>query len=136
MAKIIALDIGSKRTGVAETDFLQIIASPKETVPTDKLMDYLKQLKEEEDFEEIVIGDPFNLDGGNSHNSEKVKQIVVLLQKNFAGIPITLEDEHFSSKMAIESMVMSGMKKKKRRQKGKVDQISAAIILQSYLRSR
>ncbi len=136
MTKIIALDIGSKRTGIAETDDLQIIASPKETIATDKLINYLQQLNEEEGFAEIVVGDPLNLDGGDSDNSERVRKFVIQLKKKFNGIPVILVDERFSSKMASEAMIKTGMKKKQRQQKGEIDKISAAIILQSYLQGR
>ncbi|HAD96237.1 MAG TPA: Holliday junction resolvase RuvX [Cryomorphaceae bacterium] len=136
MAKLIALDIGGKRTGIAETDFLQMVASPRETVATDNLMGHLKAMMQEESFELIVVGDPKNLDGGDSHNSERVRQWVADIVKTFPGIPVELEDERFSSKMAVDLMVRGGMKKKQRRQKGEVDKVSAAVILQSYLNRR
>ena len=136
MAKLIALDIGGKRTGIAETDFLQMVASPRETVATDNLMGHLKAMMQEESFELIVVGDPKNLDGGDSHNSERVRQWVADIVKTFPGIPVELEDERFSSKMAVDLMARGGMKKKQRRQKGEVDKVSAAVILQSYLNRR
>lgn len=136
MAKLIALDIGGKRTGIAETDFLQMVASPRETVATDNLMGHLKTMMQEESFELIVVGDPKNLNGGDSHNSERVRQWVADIVKTFPGIPVELEDERFSSKMAVDLMVRGGMKKKQRRQKGEVDKVSAAVILQSYLNRR
>tara|TARA_B100001245_G_scaffold220645_1_gene191356 strand:- start:6593 stop:7003 length:411 start_codon:yes stop_codon:yes gene_type:complete len=136
LAKLIALDIGGKRTGIAETDFLQMVASPRETVATDNLMGHLKAMMQEESFELIVVGDPKNLDGGDSHNSERVRQWVADIVKTFPGIPVELEDERFSSKMAVDLMVRGGMKKKQRRQKGEVDKVSAAVILQSYLNRR
>jgi len=136
LAKIIALDIGGKRTGIAETDVLQIIASPRETVPTEKLMEHLLKIKESEDFEAVVVGNPLALDGGDSDNSERVRKFVIKLKKQFPTVPVILEDERFSSKMAADAMVKSGMRKKKRREKGQVDQMSAAIILQSYLQGK
>ncbi len=136
MAKLIALDIGGKRTGIAETDTLQMVASPLETVETAKLSDHLLQMFRNEPFEGIVIGDPKNLDGGDSDNSELVRQWVQKLSTSFREVFIALEDERFSSKMAVGLMVQGGMKKKQRRQKGEVDKISAAVILQSYLNRR
>lgn len=133
MARIVALDIGGKRTGVAETDPLQIIATPKDTIETPKLIDYLKQLFGTDQYETIVIGDPKNLDGGDSDNSERVRQIKANLEKTFPTLKIVMQDERFSSKMAMQSMIASGMKKKQRRQKGEIDKVSAAIILQDYM---
>lgn len=136
MSKIIALDIGGKRTGIAETDELQIIASPRETVATDKLLEYLHKWLAHENVETIVLGDPINLHGGDSNNSERVRQWMKKLRSAFPGIPLALQDERFTSKMAAEALVKSGVKKKKRQQKGSLDPISAAIILQEYLDNR
>ena len=136
MAKLIALDIGGKRTGIAETDFLQMVASPRETVGTEILLDHLAVMMKEENFEVIVVGDPKNLDGGDSDNSERVRKWAKKLAQAFPAIKIELEDERFSSKMAKGLMLEGGMKKKQRRQKGEVDKVSAAIILQSYLNRR
>lgn len=133
MAKIIALDIGGKRTGIAETDPLQMIASPKETVATEELATYLKKWLAEEEIEAIVLGEPLALDGGDSHNSQRVREWHSKLQKSFPNIRIVLQDERFSSKMAQQAQIASGMKKKKRREKGSLDPISAAIILNDYL---
>lgn len=133
MAKIVALDIGGKRTGVAETDPLQIIASPRETVPTGELIPFLERIFKEEEYETIVIGDPKNLQGGDSHNSELVRNITEKLRKKFPGKEIVLQDERYSSKMAMQSLIDSGVKKMKRREKAEIDKVSAAIILQSFL---
>ncbi len=133
MAKIIALDIGGKRTGLAETDPLHIIASPRETVETSKLIERLREIFSKEDYEKIVVGDPMGLDGGDSDNSERVRQYVARLRKEFRDMEVILQDERFSSKLARKSLLDSGMKKKKRRQKGEIDKVSAAIILQDYL---
>lgn len=135
MAKIIALDIGGKRTGIAETDFMQIIASPKDTVATEEVMDYLAKAFRQEPFETIVIGDPKNLDGGDSDNSERVRHYQKLLQNAYPKLNIVLVDERFTSKMASQALVKSGMKKSKRQEKGQLDKVSAAIILQSYIDS-
>lgn len=133
MAKIIALDIGGKRTGIAETDPMQIIASPKETVATDQLLDYLRGWLTKEAVEAIVLGDPINLNGLDSDNSERVRSWQRKLSKAFPDLKIALQDERFTSKMAREALVESGVPKKKRQQKGSVDRISAALILQAYL---
>ncbi len=133
MAKIIALDIGGKRTGIAETDPLQIIASPRETVDTHDLIPFMEGIFNEEEYETIVIGDPKNLQGGDSHNSQLVRQITDKLRKKFPEMKIVLQDERYSSKMAVQSLIDSGVKKMKRREKGEIDKVSAAIILQSYL---
>ncbi len=133
MARIVALDIGGKRTGIAETDPMQIIATPKDTVETSKLLDYLRQLFAADSYETIVIGDPKNLDGGDSDNSERVRELTTKLQNVFPKMKVVLQDERFSSKMAMQSMIDSGMKKMKRREKGEIDKVSAAIILQSYM---
>lgn len=135
MARIVALDIGGKRTGIAETDPMQIIATPKDTVETRNLIDYLKQLFAGDIYETIVIGDPKNLDGGDSDNSQRVRELVTKLQNAFPKMKVVLQDERFSSKMAMQSMIASGMKKMKRREKGEIDKVSAAIILQSYMES-
>lgn len=133
MAKIIALDIGGKRTGIAETDFMQIIASPLETVETDALLQHLLGMFKMEKFEAIVVGDPKGLDGGDSDNSERVRKMILEIQKLFPEQTIHLIDERFTSKLAQKALVKGGMKKKQRREKGQIDKISAAIILESFL---
>lgn len=136
MARIIALDIGGKRTGLAETDPLQIIASPRETVATHELLDKLKAILASDAYETIVVGEPLSLDGGDSDNSERVRKWVKKLNQTFPDIPVVLQDERFSSKMAQRSLIDSGVKKKKRREKGELDKVSAALILQDYLSMR
>lgn len=136
LAKIIALDIGEKRTGIAETDPLQIIAEPVETIASEALIDYLKKRFAAEAYETIVVGDPKSLDDGDSHNSKRVRTVVDELKKKFPDKSIVLEDERFSSKMALQVMIDGGMKKKRRRNKAEIDKISAAIILQSYMGGR
>ncbi|MCR9155426.1 MAG: Holliday junction resolvase RuvX [Croceimicrobium sp.] len=135
MAKIIALDIGGKRTGIAETDPLQMIASPKETVATADLQDYLTKWLAAEPIEAIVLGEPLALDGGDSHNSQRVRDWHKKLLKLFPEVKLVLQDERFSSKLALQAQIQSGMKKKKRREKGSLDPISAAIILNDYLQN-
>ena len=133
---MIALDIGGKRTGVAETDPLQMIASPRETVATDQLADYMEALLAEAPVETIVLGEPLGLDGGDSDNSERVREWKKKLEEKYPQVAIVLQDERFSSKMAQRALIDSGVKKKKRREKGSLDKISAAIILQDYLDQR
>ncbi len=136
MAKVIALDIGGKRTGVAETDPLQMIASPRETVATDQLAEYLDKLMQEAPVDTIVLGEPLALDGGDSDNSQRVREWQKKLEEKYPQMDIVLQDERFSSKMAQRALIDSGVKKKKRREKGSLDKISAAIILQDYLDHR
>ncbi len=136
MAKIIALDIGGKRTGIAETDPMQIIASPRETVATKELEAYLLNWFKQEEVEAIVIGDPLGLDGGASDNSALVLEWETKLKVLFPQLPIHRQDERFTSKMAMKSLVQSGMKKKKRREKGALDKVSAAIILEDFMQNR
>ena len=136
MGKIAALDFGLKRTGIALTDDLQIIASPLTTVDSAQLIPFLKTLVVEEKVELIVLGEPKRMDSSDTHISENVRMLKTVLEKEFPMVPIIMVDERFTSKMAARSMVDMGMKKKKREEKGNVDMISAAIILQSYLDSR
>lgn len=133
LAKIIALDIGGKRTGIAETDFLQIVASPLETIATEKILEKLKSMWQAEKFDAIVIGDPIGLDGGDSDNSQRVRELSQLIQKNYPDLKVEMQDERFTSKIAKDMMIKGGMKKKQRRQKGEIDKISAAVILEAYL---
>ncbi len=136
MGKIAALDFGLKRTGIALTDDLQIIASPLTTVDSAQLIPFLKTLVVEEKVELIVLGEPKRMDSSDTHISENVRMLKTVLEKEFPMVPIIMVDERFTSKMAARSMVDMGIKKKKREEKGNVDMISAAIILQSYLDSR
>ncbi len=136
MGRIIAIDFGLKRTGIATTDPLQIIATGLTTVPTEKLMDFLKTYCTQEEVEKFVVGDPYNLDGSPTHATEPANKFVHQLKKAFPHIAIDRESEWFTSKMAKETLVKSGVKKKKRRNKALLDEISATIILQSYLGHR
>jgi len=136
MGKIAALDFGLKRTGIAVTDDLQIIASPLTTVESFALIPFLKALVSTENIELIILGEPKRLDSTDTHISENVRLLKGVLENEFPMTPVQLVDERFTSKMASRSMVDMGMKKKKREEKGNVDMISAAIILQSYLDSR
>jgi len=133
VGRILAVDYGLKRTGLAATDPLKIIASPLETVLTEELIDWIKRYVADELVESIVVGFPTNIDQSNTHSTEAVLKFVSELKKAFPSLPIHQEDERFTSRIAQQAMVSGGMKKKKRRQKGSVDKISATIILQSFL---
>ncbi len=133
MSRIVAIDYGGKRTGIAVTDPLQIIATALETVPTKDLMVFLKDYTSKENVESFVVGEPKNLDGSATDSSQMVKDFVISLGKVFPNKPIHLIDERFTSKMAVQSMIAGGTKKKDRRVKGNIDKISATIILQDFM---
>lgn len=131
-----AFDFGQKRTGIGVTDPLQIIASGLTTINSENLISFLKDYLNTESVERFVIGEPKSLDNKETHSSNLVKHYSSLLKKHFPHIPITMIDERFTSKMAFQSMIDSGLGKKQRQNKALVDEISATIILQSYLSSR
>jgi putative Holliday junction resolvase len=133
MSKIIAVDFGLKRTGIAITDDLNIIASPLTTVDSTKLMSFLIELIKKEKVATIVLGEPKTLQNQNAHITENVYLLKEALEKQFPLCKVVLVDERFTSKMAFQSMIDHGLKKKQRQDKGMIDQISATIILQSYL---
>jgi putative Holliday junction resolvase len=135
MARIICIDYGGKRTGLAVTDPLQIIASALTTVATKDLFPFLKEYFAKEPVDLILIGDPLNLDDTATHATPLVAEAVKRLQKEFPQIPLKKVDERFTSKMASRAMVEMGMKKKDRQVKGNIDQIAATIMLQEYLQS-
>jgi putative Holliday junction resolvase len=135
MARILAIDYGGKRTGLAVTDPLQIIATGLATVPTKELIAYLKNYLAAEPVERIIIGYPVNWDESDTHATPLVKQFLVELAKQFPGIPVVKVDERFTSKMARNAMLEMGVKKKDRRNKALVDEIAATIMLQDYLHS-
>jgi putative Holliday junction resolvase len=136
VARILSIDYGKKRTGLAVTDTLQIIANGLTTVDTKELMDYLKQYVSREDVERIVIGEPKQPSGEPSENLARVKQFVARWKKEMPQIPIDFYDERFTSVLAHRAMLDGGLKKKARQNKALVDEISATIILQDYLESR
>jgi len=136
MARIMAIDYGKKRTGLAVTDPLQLIASGLITVLTHELIPYLKKYMAEEPVELMLIGEPKNLDGSSTDATALVTECIRILHKNFPELPVKKIDERFTSKMAFQTMIDSGLKKKDRRNKALVDEISATIILQEYLRNR
>lgn len=133
MGRILAIDYGKKRTGLAVTDPLKIIASGLGAIPSHELVPYLKKYLAAEAVELILIGLPRNLDGSATDATALVEECVRILHKHFPQVPIKKVDERFTSKMAFQSMLDSGMKKKDRQQKGLVDEISATILLQEYL---
>ncbi len=135
MARIICIDYGGKRTGLAVTDPLKIIATALTTVATKDLFLYLKEYFVKEQVELILIGEPLNLDDTATHATPLVVEAVKRLQKEFPHIPLKKVDERFTSKMASRAMVEMGMKKKDRQVKGNIDQIAATIMLQEYLQS-
>jgi len=134
LARILSIDYGAKRCGIAVTDPLQIIASGLTTVNTPKLLDFLKNYFEKENVETVVIGYPQKLDNERTPDSlPLIKNFIKKFKKKYPDMPIEKEDEHFTSKMAVNAMIEGGVKKMKRRNKALVDKISAALILQSYL---
>ncbi len=136
MGRILAIDYGAKRTGIAVTDPLVIIASALTTVPTHTLMDFLKDYFSKESVSEVVVGMPKNTDGSATDATPLVQAMINRFRKLFPDMKLILHDERFTSKMALDSMIASGVKKKDRRVKGNIDMVSATIILQSYMESR
>jgi putative Holliday junction resolvase len=135
MGRILAIDYGKKRTGLAVTDPLRIIATPLDTVLTNDLLSYLAAYVKKETVDEFVVGMPKTLKNEDSEIAPLVRVFVEELQKIYPEKKIHLEDERFTSRMAMHAMIEGGMKKKDRQVKGNVDKISATIILQSFLRT-
>lgn len=136
MARLLAIDFGTKRTGIAITDEMQIIASGLTTVLTKDLISFLKDYFAKENVELIVIGEPKQKDGTHSDVEECIKNFILKLVKNFPMLRIERMDERFTSKIAFNTMIESGLSKKKRQNKSLIDQISATIILQDYLNKK
>ena len=136
MARILAIDYGVKRTGIAVTDELQIIASGLITVKTDELIKFLIDYTNKEQVELFIVGLPKQMNNSDSENEKHILSFLKQLKKSLPKIPIKRIDERFTSKIAFQTMIDSGLKKKQRRNKGLVDEISATIILQSYLYSK
>ena len=136
MARILSIDYGRKRTGLAVTDPLQLIAGGLATVATHQLFDWLKDYTSREQVERIVIGEPRQPNGQPSENLPRVQEFVNRWRKAMPQIPIELYDERFTSVLAHQAMLAGGLKKKARQDKALVDEISATIILEDYLRSR
>jgi putative Holliday junction resolvase len=136
MARILAIDYGLKRTGIAVTDPLQIIATGLTTVSSPDLIRFLRDYFSKEPVELIIIGDPRNLDDTDTHATPMVRAIIKKINKEFPTVPLKTVDERFTSKMASQAMIDMGMKKMQRRNKALVDEIAAAIMLQEYLRQQ
>ncbi len=134
MARVMALDYGLKRTGIAVSDPLKIIAQGLTAVDTKDLMPFLKKYFSAEEVELLLIGLPVNLDGSDTHGTSLVQKFIPLLKKEFPALIIKTVDERFTSKLAKQAMLDMGMKKKDRRVKKNVDEISATIMLQDYIR--
>ena len=133
MGRILAIDYGTRRVGIAVTDPEQIIASPLETVPSHELMHFLESYFGKEQVEEIVIGYPRKMDSSDSDSMKQIRFFAQAFKKRFPGIPLEWMDERFTSSLARDALLEGGMKKSARKQKGNVDKVSAAIILQSYM---
>ncbi len=133
MARVLAIDYGKKRSGLAVTDAEQIIASGLAAMNTEELMDFLKDYLQKESVETIVVGMPVNLDGEDTHATQLCRDLVKKLQKTFPAVEIAIADESFTSRMAVQTMVHAGIRKKKRRDKHMVDKISAVLILQGWM---
>ena len=134
MARLLAIDFGTKRTGIAITDEMQIIASGLTTVSTKDLISFLKDYFAKENVEIIIIGEPKQKDGTHSDVEVCIKNFILKLVKAFPTLRIERMDERFTSKIALKTMIESGLSKKKRQNKSLVDEISATIILQDYLK--
>ncbi len=136
MARILSIDYGGKRTGLAVTDPLQIIATGLETIDSRELIPWLKKYVAQQEVELIIIGLPKNWDDSDTHGTPLVEAAIKKIQKEFPSMPLKTVDERYSSKMAKDAMLEMGMKKKDRRDKKNVDVIAATIILQEYLGAR
>ncbi len=136
MSRILAIDFGTKRTGLAVTDTLQIIATGLTTVDTKSIFEYLGAYVAKEPVEMFVVGEAKNLDGTEAQSTNAINEFIKSLQNKFPHIPIVQEDERFTSKMAFQTMIDSGLNKSKRRDKKLIDEISAVIILQSYMQRK
>lgn len=135
MPRIISIDYGAKRTGLAVTDPLQIIATGLTTVESKQLIPFLKDYFVREEVELIIIGEPKNWDDTDTHATPLVEKFIKQLQKNFPNIPVKKVDERYTSKMAKDAMLEMGLKKMQRRNKKLVDEIAATIMLQEYMRT-
>lgn len=136
MARILALDYGKKRTGIAVTDPLKIIASPLDTVDTKELIGYLKKYITAEAVEKVIIGYPLNFDDSPTDATPLVEKFIPKFQHVFSNIPIETVDERMSSFTASQAIAQMGLSKKQREQKGLIDVTSAVILLQEYLQSQ
>ena len=133
VGRILALDFGKVRTGIAVTDELQLIASGLTTVETKNLLPFLQAYAADEKIVKIIVGEPRNTDGSPSESEPLIRAFLPKLERALPSIPIERQDERFTSRIAVKSMIESGLKKKKRRDKALIDEISATLILQAYL---
>ena len=136
MGRILSIDYGKKRTGIAVTDMLKLIANGLCTVETSTLLDFLADYMKKEDVERIVVGLPKQTNGEPSENMKRIEPFVNRLKKLYPNLPIEYFDERFTSVLAHQAMLDGGLKKKQRQDKGLVDEISATIILQGYMESK
>jgi putative Holliday junction resolvase len=136
MGRILGIDFGTKRIGLAVTDPLQIFASPLKTVKNNEFDDFIKEYLKTESIEEFVIGYPVRLNNKASESVKYINPFIRKLKKSFPGKPVHLVDERFTSGMALKTMIEGGVKKEDRRDKAMIDKISASIILQSFLDKR
>jgi putative holliday junction resolvase len=135
MARIMAIDYGLKRTGIAVTDPLKIIASALTSIESARIFTFLEEYLKKETVELILVGDPRNLDDSPTDLTADVQRIIGVMKRKFPAIPIKTVDERYSSVIASRAMLEMGMKKSRRRKKGQVDQIAAAMMLQEFLSS-
>lgn len=133
MARILCIDYGGKRTGIAVTDPLQIIATGLTTIDTKDFIKFLKDYCSREEVEKIIIGMPLNMDDTDTHATPLVKKAIDQLKKHFPNMPVETVDERYTSKMAKDAMLEMGLKKMQRRDKKLVDEIAATIMLQEYM---
>ncbi len=133
MPKLLGIDYGKKRTGIAETDDLQIVASGLTTVETSKIWDFLTDYFAKNKVEKIIVGESFDLAGQPNPIEKDILKFIKKFKHKFPDIDVIREDERYTSKMAFDAMLQGGVKKKKRRNKALIDQVSAALILQAYL---
>lgn len=136
LGRLLALDYGKVRTGIAVTDEMQLIASGLTTVETSKLLIFLKKYLSDENVDRIILGEPKQMSGAVSESESLIQKFLEKLRKQFPNIPVERQDERFTSKMAFQTMLDSGLGKKKRQNKALLDQVSATIILQSYLEKK
>ena len=136
MGRILAIDFGSKRSGIATTDPLGMVATPLKALFTHHIFDFLSQYFKKEEVEKVVVGWPKNIDGSDTNNTPLVRAFLNRFKKLFPEMPLSLQDEWNTSNFAKTALIQSGVKKKRRRDKLAIDQISAVLILQSYLESK
>lgn len=133
MARILAIDCGLKRTGIAVTDPLQIIATGLATIESARLLPFLKDYFAREPVELMLIGEPKNLDDSDTHATQLVREVMARLRSEFPSVPLRPVDERYTSKMASRAMIEMGLKRKQRRNKALIDEIAATIMLQEWL---